>query len=90
MTLYYVECLDRNGWYRYELTFASPYSAEQFAKSRRAMNHTTRVVDEDSEAEPASGGVVSERNWILKAEYVKGNPLVIEVRAADYPRMWSY
>lgn len=79
MLLHYVECLDRNGWYRYELTFASPYGAEQFAKTRRAMNHTVRVVDEDSEAEPASSGVVSPRNWVLKALWVEGHTDVIEV-----------
>lgn len=79
MLLHYVECLDRNGWYRYELTFPSPYSAEQFAKDRRAANHTVRVVDEESGAEPAHGGVVSPQTWAFGEDVYRHVRLPIAV-----------
>lgn len=98
MLLHYVECLDRNRWYRYEAAFASPYGAEMFAKERRLANHTVRVVDEETGAEPASGGVESERQWLLKELYAETLHFTVAVAemgpppgaSVDYDRLLNY
>lgn len=47
------------------LTFASPYGATIYARERFG-----RVVDEETDAEPAHGGVVDERTWNQKKALV--------------------
>jgi hypothetical protein len=47
-------------WTDSGLTFPSPYSANQYAKGVLG-----RVVDEETDAEPAHGGVVSQACWEL-------------------------
>ncbi len=89
MLLHYVEALDRGGWYQYPLTFPSPYSAEQYAKERRAANHTVRVVDEESGAEPAYGGVVSAAQWEGREaeKQAHGFRFELSVAATDGPHL---
>lgn len=53
-------------WADSGLTFPSPYSAAQYAKECFG-----RVVDEETGAEPAHGGVIDEETWEMKKGWLK-------------------